>query len=148
MSTYPKMKREDNGPDLYACGNCAKEWSFKQLDDVTDITERVSSGEAMPAGQCPDCHALCHAVKHAQWQGELWQGPRVDPNPEVNWRNDAIQFPRLLAEIAACVRLTQRMWEDLSATTDLTRDQLEDIFDRATTTWDDIKSRTGKEPRS
>ena len=49
----------------YECQNCGSEWAEDELEDLIDITERVAPGEPMPAGQCPDCGALCHEVEEA-----------------------------------------------------------------------------------
>jgi hypothetical protein len=49
----------------YQCENCGKffgnTWEFDQ--EVDDLLERVSPGEIMPYGQCPDCGALVHATR-------------------------------------------------------------------------------------
>ena len=68
--------------------------------------------------------------------------PDVDTDSDVNWNNDAIQFPRLLAELYASVDLSRKNWDALGASMDLTRDEITDIFERAQATWDDIKART------
>ena len=48
----------------YVCQNCSKSWdSIDDLKEIEDLTLRVNPGEVMPAGECPDCCALCHAVK-------------------------------------------------------------------------------------
>lgn len=48
-------------PDLFECQNCGKEWAENELHELLDVTERVAPGELMPAGECPDCGAVCHA---------------------------------------------------------------------------------------
>lgn len=46
--------------ELYLCPNCESEWELDDLKEIQDIFERVSPGEIMPAGECPECGALCH----------------------------------------------------------------------------------------
>jgi hypothetical protein len=64
----------------------------------------------------------------------------VSRDPNVNWNNDDIQFPRLLAELAGVVTLDQL--EEVSASMDLAVGEVEAIFERAEATWEDIKRRT------
>ena len=45
---------------LYECQNCAKQWTEGQLKPIQHLTQRVEVGEPMPAGECPECGALCH----------------------------------------------------------------------------------------
>jgi hypothetical protein len=44
------------------CGNCGTIWSKHQLKDIQDYNDRVSPGEIVPSGECPECGALCHLV--------------------------------------------------------------------------------------
>lgn len=45
--------------DLNLCENCLKLWRDDELEEIDDIWERVSPGEPMPSGECPECGALC-----------------------------------------------------------------------------------------
>lgn len=45
------------------CQNCGATWFQSELKPIEHLFERVSPGEIMPAGECPDCGALCHIVK-------------------------------------------------------------------------------------
>ena len=44
----------------YVCQNCDGIFKARELKEITDIFERVDPGEVMPAGECPNCGALCH----------------------------------------------------------------------------------------
>lgn len=68
------------------------------------------------------------------------QRPAVEADPDANWRNDAIQFPRLLAELMAVLRPDD--YGEVAAAMDLSTAQVHELFDRAQTTWDHIKGRT------
>lgn len=47
----------------YQCQNCLKIWHESQLKtEIPDLQERVAPGETMPAGECPECGALCHQL--------------------------------------------------------------------------------------
>lgn len=48
---------------LAECANCEWRGRTDTLDAVSDLTQRVASGETMPAGQCPNCGALAHPVE-------------------------------------------------------------------------------------
>jgi len=44
-----------------ACQDCDWTGTESQCKEIDDFHERVSAGEIMPYGQCPECGALCHA---------------------------------------------------------------------------------------
>lgn len=44
------------------CQNCDWRGTESQLDDIQDLHQRVDPGEPMPAGECPECGALCHEI--------------------------------------------------------------------------------------
>lgn len=48
--------------DEVKCDDCGNYWQTSELHEVEDLAERVSAGEPVPAGQCPNCGALCHAA--------------------------------------------------------------------------------------
>ena len=72
--------------------------------------------------------------------------PKVPRSPQVNWRNNAIQFPRLIAELEVAGAFFQnssvmlRLQED----TDLTEAEISELVDRAQTEWDRIKAQIPK----
>ncbi len=47
---------------VHQCDNCGQYFDEDQLDPIRDLMQRVSPGELMPSGECPnpDCGALCH----------------------------------------------------------------------------------------
>lgn len=56
------MSKENKGQGA-RCENCG--WNgflgdVIVLGDVPDLAERISPGEEVPAGECPDCGALAH----------------------------------------------------------------------------------------
>lgn len=53
----------ENIVDPYvACGNCLWIGRESECNPITDVTERVMPGEIMPAGECPECGAVTHAI--------------------------------------------------------------------------------------
>jgi hypothetical protein len=67
---------------------------------------------------------------------------RVSSDPDANWKNDDIQFPRLLAELYATLDLSDAQWDDLCASMDLEREQVLEVFERADVVWQEIKEKT------
>ena len=59
-----------------------------------------------------------------------------------NWKNDKIQFPRLLAEVWANVEISEKDWKDLAESMDLSDIELESLFNRAMKEWERIKEKT------
>jgi len=57
------------------------------------------------------------------------------------WERDDIQFPRLIAEIGACVNIDPNDWEQLMESMDLTGPELRQLFDRANVAWERIKAK-------
>ncbi len=45
--------------DLCRCQDCLWKGDQADTDPIDDLHERVSLGEPMPSGQCPECGALC-----------------------------------------------------------------------------------------
>lgn len=48
-----------NESDEAECQNCGETFELSDLKPIKDIHQRVQPGESMPAGECPDCGALC-----------------------------------------------------------------------------------------
>ena len=56
-----------------ACSDCG--WQGKATDThiIEDFQERVSPGEIVPAGECPECGALAHLSSTPEWaRSRLW----------------------------------------------------------------------------
>ena len=70
--------------------------------------------------------------------------PKISKNPSINFRNDEIQFSRLIAELEAVEAVgafsPEIMWA-LNEQTDLQHSQIEQLIDRAQAKWDAIKVR-------
>ncbi len=48
--------------DDVECANCPWTGKGAQLKPIERFFERVTAGEAAPAGECPECGCLCHVV--------------------------------------------------------------------------------------
>ena len=57
------------------------------------------------------------------------------------WKIDALQFPRLLAELRV-VGLTREQYNVLCEAMDLHEDDIDELFERAEASWQRIKERT------
>ena len=68
--------------------------------------------------------------------------------PDENWNNNAIQFPRLIAEIEGSGALElllpdrQRVIDVVALSMDLDPSEVYELIDRAALEWDSIKVRT------
>lgn len=47
---------------MHKCENCQWKGARPLPMPEKDIHERVSPGEPMPSGECPECNAVCHPV--------------------------------------------------------------------------------------
>lgn len=66
----------------------------------------------------------------------------VSKNPNINWNNNEIQFPRLIAELEAAGAFTsQGLIQTLTEEMDLTEAEILELVDRAQTKWDEIKAK-------
>ena len=67
------------------CQNC--DWVGNEGDtgEIEDYACRVSPGETVPVGECPDCGAICHYIKAPtySWGEEHPQFPVRDWQAEV-----------------------------------------------------------------
>ena len=53
-----------SGNFRFECQDCGRRFrKHDDLHDVEDVLDRVSPGEIMPWGQCPECGALVHEIK-------------------------------------------------------------------------------------
>lgn len=76
-------KGDDGNTEAVECQDCDWAGRFDQLEIVHDLEERVMAGEPMPAGQCPKCGALCHAV------------PGPAPELSFNYQNETVRSPTI-----------------------------------------------------
>jgi hypothetical protein len=60
------------------------------------------------------------------------------------WKNNNIQFPRLLAEIAGIVSISKKDMKALCESMDLTKEEINELFDRAVDTFEKIKAKQVK----
>ena len=67
---------------------------------------------------------------------------KVSKDPNVNWRNNDIQFPRLLAEMFACIDFSAKQKKALCESMDLEWADVVNVMARADEVWQDIKRRT------
>ena len=66
---------------------------------------------------------------------------KISKNPDVNWKNDEIQFPRLIMELESCGAFADCYFmEKLCDSMDLTEKEICEIIDRAQKKWDKIIS--------
>jgi hypothetical protein len=76
-------------------------------------------------------------------KGNMPKRITISKNPEKNWRNNDIQFPRLIAEMEANgIFALPGVMQSLADEMDLTPDEIAGLIDRAQQVWDDIKNRT------
>ena len=66
--------------------------------------------------------------------------------PDERWENNAIQFPRLIAELLATDAITPEICEQLSESMGLELAFIDDLFERAQAEWDRIVGALPMEP--
>lgn len=54
---------QDGIETVFECQSCDWRGPESKLALIKDLTMRVSAGEPMPAGECPECGALCHEAE-------------------------------------------------------------------------------------
>ncbi len=56
---------------IYKCDNCGKtQYSINSLSKIADFSLRTEPGNEIPAGECPECGALCYIVKSVDYLRE------------------------------------------------------------------------------
>jgi hypothetical protein len=109
--------------------NPDKEWDAETISDVQQALDR--------RGLCPT---------RLMTPNEAYR----KPTSEENWRDNAVQFPRLLNELDCLVIVdlldaadqTGTGMKALEKSMDLPREKILEIFDRAQKEWDRIKKET------
>jgi hypothetical protein len=114
----PEHIAEDIGDDTrgrhyYFCALCGREWLL-----AFDAPELKNTPPQEPA-----------------------ETPAVSTDAEENWKNDAIQFPRLLAELRA-VGLYPAQYQELIDAMSLSEGEIDALLERAEAAWQRIKERT------
>lgn len=100
---------EKSGP-LFECQNCRKKWKESELKPVRDVSQRVTAGEPFPAGECPECGALCHEEKAGEFNPE-----EAQPGPHPPRRSKGkTPEQRQLAELAQRVEAHEAADKKLS----------------------------------
>lgn len=75
---------------LTSCDGCGAPWHISHLKESRDLAFRLDPGGEVPAGDCPDCGALCY----------LWKPPVSDAVKfaetayQENRSNDELQIDR------------------------------------------------------
>lgn len=52
---------------LVTCEYCDWSGRYPALDMISDLEERVTPGEIVPAGECPECGSLAHLDPPPEW---------------------------------------------------------------------------------
>jgi hypothetical protein len=60
-----------SAPNLARCQNCAWTGDADDCAEVSDFWGRVSPGEPMPSGECPECGALCQPYEEPDADARL-----------------------------------------------------------------------------
>ena len=67
LETMAKRVLENDPLDAYfpacECQDCEQRFPENKLNPIQDLYARVDPEEPMPAGECPECGALCHRVE-------------------------------------------------------------------------------------
>lgn len=114
-------------------------WITEYIDEVDDEDTRRAIREAIAAGQ--------HAEALRMWREHQWE--RHDAQEDIviqtvpvrrvpSFDDDAIQFPRLLAELNAC-GLTDEQYAFLHDSADLTPEQVDGLLERAEQRFERLK---------
>jgi hypothetical protein len=45
---------------LTVCDNCLRQWVEEELGEIEHPEARIDPGSEVPAGECPECGALCY----------------------------------------------------------------------------------------
>ena len=57
-----------------------------------------------------------------------------------NWNNNELQFPRVIEEARAAGAFTHDVFSAMTTSMDISREDLHELLDRATSLWDGIKA--------
>jgi len=75
MASNAKSMAKVRKESVVYCQDCGKEWhEFEMGGAPKNLGERVAKGEPWPAGECPECGALCQPVSQRSYQGPTY-GP-------------------------------------------------------------------------
>ena len=73
---------------------------------------------------------------------ELSRPVPVSSDPNTNWRNNQIQYPRLIAELQMVGAFSNEVISEVADSMDLDTSEVHTLIDRACNEWDAIKENT------
>jgi len=94
------------------CNNCQKKWDSKDLAMIDNIWERCDPGDEFPAGQCPDCGALCFIEKPTEYAHMFWTADDVK-TLRPKWSMKKCEEVLSSVEGQLKDRIVERGWEVL-----------------------------------
>ena len=117
--------------------------SFRRIEDADAFGRKVlkEGGKALQLKDLKLKQEWAWATDENEWLD------RIEDVKSVSWNDDAIQFPRLLAELMANGELTSDgeseffslKVSDICESMDLTWEDVTEIFNRAQDAWEDMK---------
>jgi hypothetical protein len=123
-------RRHHGSPTFYTDNGGAFEYIFC----ITDVLDKKCRANLRSVGLDP-------AVPF-----KIQSPPRAAVSSEDPWENNFIQFPRLIAEIAANCSFSKGDFKALCESMDLEPERVNELFDRAQCEWDTV-IKAGGPPR-
>jgi len=133
--------------DGFIAGESDLESRIENRDIIFTSDELVCFDEAkfwMSPGDLSEISISCTENEKGKYiEGEAYEWGLIDkPEPAVlPWDDNAIQFPRLIAEICVNVLFAPEHWKDLQDSMNLSEAQVNELFDRANAEWNAIKAK-------
>lgn len=113
--------------------------STKQLDLINTQILTMLSGMGVKLDSDERCDLDSLLTDFLEEKCDVSIEGDMDPQTPKLWCDDAIQFPRLIAEINANFRLNGEELNDMLESMNITSSQLDDLINRADHTWDAYK---------
>lgn len=126
----------------YCFDEDAKGYILASASGDIDIEAGFVDVTGNDAIHCTVCDAVQDGVRLVQGEKETTLATNRYRVGQDLWRENSIQFPRLLAEIDAVSPLTPQQEQDVADSMDLSVEAVRSLFERASRSWERIKERT------
>lgn len=132
-----EVSRSDSGFEVVPYGSVRDIWRSPATGEVYAIDPSFYENNGNPCDENGDDMVFSHSEIASHLLNKSVPSQFVN-----NWDNDAIQFPRLIEEAQAAGAFTKEVVADMAISMDLEPEQVEELMDRATSKWEEIKNST------
>lgn len=127
--------------NVYVYETCYTQYNYIDAESIEEAIEAAQSGDGYETiVREPAEEVTGFLVDELDQDGYVISSKWFKAAHQTPWEDNAIQFPRLLSEIAGAVTISEDDWLLLCESMDLSQDEVRELFNRAQAEWENIKN--------